>query len=232
MITGAIILAAGGATRFGGRKQLLEIQGVTLIDRACRTAQAAGCTQVLRVLGADVDEILQRPEVPGVVTLVHQNWSEGMGSSLAAGVCELLKLEPKCEAIFILLADQPLVSPELLRRMVDLLESQISMVLCTYGEASGPPALFERLHFPELLDLNGDRGAKVLATKHSDAVAWLPFPGGVCDIDSKEAWQELQFKLAEETSSAVLDNSLHLAADVELMTDALHVGADSFKRNF
>ncbi len=228
MITGAIILAAGGAARFGGRKQLLEIQGVTLVDRACRTAQVAGCKPVLRVLGAGVDEILQREEFPGVSTLVHQNWSEGMGSSLAAGVCELLKLEPKCEAIFILLADQPLVTPELLQHMIGLLNSRFSMVLCDYGAGSGPPALFTRLHFPELMKLTGDRGAKVLAAKHSDAVVWLSFPDGVYDIDSKEAWNDLVSKLAMGTSSTIFDDRLHLAANVELVADALHVGADGF----
>ena len=195
MITGAVILAAGSATRFGGRKQLLEIHGETLIDRACRTALAAACTPVLRVLGADADEILRRPELPDVHTLVYQNWSDGMGSSLAAGVCELLKLEPKCEAIFILLADQPLVSPDLLRQMRGLLNSRFSMLLCDYGGSSGPPALFKHPHFSELTKLTGDRGAKMLAANHPDAVAWLPFPGGMCDIDSKESWQDLQVKI-------------------------------------
>jgi molybdenum cofactor cytidylyltransferase len=190
MKTGAIILAAGGATRFGGPKQLLEIDGETLIDRACRTALAAGCEPVLRVLGARAEEILKRPELPDVFTLVHENWQAGMGGSLAAGACRLLEQEPECEAVFILLADQPLVTPELLGKMLELLESRASMVLCDYGESSGPPALFKWPHFPELMELTGDRGAKALAARHPGAVAWLPFPDGVWDIDSRDAWEE------------------------------------------
>lgn len=197
MITGAVILAAGGATRFGGCKQLLDIDGETLIDRACRTALAAGCTPVLRVLGAAAAEILQRQELPNVFTLVHQTWSEGMGSSLAAGVREMLNLEPKCEAIFIILADQPLVSPELLKQMVGLLDLRFSMVLCDYGSDCGPPALFRYLHFKELSKLTGDRGAKGLAAGYPEAVVWLPFPGGAYDIDSKEAWYDFQLKITK-----------------------------------
>jgi molybdenum cofactor cytidylyltransferase len=189
MKTGALILAAGGATRFGGPKQLLEIDGKTLVDRACHTALGAGCEPVLRVLGARAEEILQRPEPPGVFTLVHENWQAGMGGSLAAGACRLLELEPECEAIFILLADQPMVSAELLERMRELLESRASMVLCDYGESGGPPALFKWPHFPELLELTGDRGAKALAARHPGAVARLPFPDGVWDIDSQVAWE-------------------------------------------
>lgn len=190
MKAGALILAAGGGTRFGGTKQLLEIEGETLIDRACKTALAAGCEPVLRVLGARADEILARPELQGVATLVHDHWQDGMGSSLAAGICRLLEIEPECDAVFILLADQPLVSPGLLETMLPLLEEHFSMVICDYGGSSGPPAVFKWPHFPELMELTGDRGAKSLAARHPGSVAWHPFPGGVCDIDSKEAWEE------------------------------------------
>lgn len=115
--------------------------------------------------------------------------------------------------------------------MIGLLSARCSMVLCDYGAGNGPPALFKSGHFQELLKMTGDRGAKMLAAKHPGEVAWLPFPGGLCVIDSKEAWQDLLSKLAEGISSAILDNCLHLAANVELVTDALHVGADGFKRN-
>ncbi len=190
MKIGALILAAGGATRFGGPKQLLEIDGETLIDRACKTALAAGCEPVLRVLGARAEEILKRPEPSDVSTLVHEKWQDGMGSSLAAGICRLLEIEPECDAVFILLADQPLVSVSLLEMMLPLLEEHFTMVICEYGEGSGPPALFKWPHFPELMELTGDRGAKSLAAKHPGAVAWFPFPGGACDIDSREAWEK------------------------------------------
>ncbi len=188
MKTGALILAAGGATRFGGPKQLLEIDGETLIDRAGKTALAAGCAPVLRVLGARAEEILKRPELPDVTTLVHENWQDGMGSSLAAGICRLLEIEPECDAVFILLADQPLVSAGLLETMLPPLEEHFTMVICEYGEGSGPPALFKWPHFQELMELTGDRGARSLAAKHPGTVAWFPFPGGACDIDSQEAW--------------------------------------------
>lgn len=201
MKAGALILAAGAASRFGGPKQLLEIDGETLIDRACSAALTAGCEPVLRVLGARAEEILHQPELPDVFTLVHENWEDGMGGSLAAGACRLLELEPECEAIFILLADQPLVSSELLEKMLGLLESSASMVLCDYGEGSGPPALFKWPHFPELMELSGDRGAKALAAKHPGAVAWIPFSGGMCDIDSQEAWEGFLIDHGRRTNS-------------------------------
>lgn len=192
MKLGAIILAAGKAERFGGPKQLLEIAGETLLDRACRIAVEAGCSTVLRVLGARADEIMARPVPEGVHTLVHQTWEEGMGGSLAAGAGRLLDIAPDTEALFVLLADQPLVTADLLVGMVPLL-TEATIILCGQDRVSGPPALFARQHFEELMALHGDRGAKALAARYPHAV--FPFAGVQCDIDTPEAWENFQKSL-------------------------------------
>lgn len=193
MRVGAVILAAGKASRFGSPKQLLKIHGETLIDRACRTALEAGCDPVLRLLGAHADEILERPCPDGVETFVHVGWEEGMGSSLAAGVARLVELRPEVDAAFVLLADQPMVGACLLASMVAGLRES-SVVWC-----NGPPALFSRKHFDELLALQGDRGAKVVAAKHHAAI--VPFPGLVRDIDTPETWKDF---LAEMSNGGSL----------------------------
>jgi molybdenum cofactor cytidylyltransferase len=187
--TGAIILAAGGASRFGAPKQLLEWQGVTLLDRACHAALEAGCHPVLRVLGGHAAEILARTCPDGVDTLVHPQWEDGMGSSLAAGAAHMAEMAPDLAAIFILLPDQPLVTPRLLGRLADRLDDSISIVLCDHGRATGPPALFHRRHFAALASLQGDQGAKAIAAKHPSALATLAFPEGALDIDTPEAWE-------------------------------------------
>lgn len=186
MKIGAVVLAAGKASRFGAPKQLLEIDGETLIDRACRTAVAAGCCPVLRVLGANAELIAGRACPDDVETLVHAGWEEGMGSSLAAGVARLLERSPEIDAVFVLLADQPMVSAGLLGEMARHL-SDASIVLCDHGEATGPPALFAKRHFNELMALHGDRGAKAVATNHQPAL--VAFPDAAWDIDSPEAWE-------------------------------------------
>ena len=186
MKIGAVVLAAGKASRFGSPKQLLEIGGETLIDRACRTAIEAGCDPVLRVLGAHAEEILARPCSRRVETLVHAGWEEGMGSSLAAGVSNLLGREPELEAVVVMLADQPMVTMGLLEEMRSRL-SEASVVLCDHGDATGPPALFGWQHFGELMELRGDRGAKAVAANHHAVL--VAFEDAAWDIDSPEAWE-------------------------------------------
>ena len=196
MNTGAIILAAGQASRFGSPKQLLEWEGRTLLDRACLTALAASCHPVLRVLGAHSDEILERPYLEDVETFVNPRWHEGMGSSLAAGVARLLELAPNLDALLILLTDQALITAGLLRRY---LESKASIILCDHGAATGPPALFRREYFPELMALHGDQGAKLIATRHADCVSTILFPDAAWDLDTPEVWE--RFTRSRATSS-------------------------------
>ncbi len=186
MKTGALVLAAGEASRFGSPKQLLEVHGETLVDRACRTAAEAGCQPVMRVLGAHADRILDRDCPAGVATFVHAGWEQGMGSSLAAGLSRLLDLHSALDAILILLADQPMITVSLIDSMRAGL-SDSSVVWCGHRDAKGPPALFAREHFTELLALKGDRGAKSVAVGHHAVV--VPFPDAAWDIDSPEAWE-------------------------------------------
>ena len=185
MKIGAVILAAGKASRFGSPKQLLKIDGETLIDRACRTALAVGCDPVLRILGAHADRIMEYPYPDGIETFVHQGWGQGMGSSLAAGVSRLLELRPDLDALFVLLADQPMVSAALLKTMQS---RQDSVVWCDYSNATGPPALFRRQHFEELISLTGDQGARSVAANH--CAGTVAFPEAARDIDSPEAWND------------------------------------------
>jgi molybdenum cofactor cytidylyltransferase len=199
--TGALVLAAGQASRFGSPKQLLEWEGVTLLDRACLTALAAACDPVLRVLGDYTGKILPLSCPPGIHTLVHPNWHDGMGSSLSAGLEHLLLIDLALEAVLILLPDQPLITPDLLRQYLQRSDpKKAPIILCDHGTATGPPALFHRDYFPELLALRGDQGAKSVAARHPDSVLTIPFPDAAWDLDTPEAWD--RFIRSRATSSA------------------------------
>jgi molybdenum cofactor cytidylyltransferase len=189
MKIGALVLAAGKASRFGSPKQLLEIDGVALVDRACQTALAAGCDPVLRVIGAHAEEILARECPAKIWTFHHAAWEEGMGSSLASGVAHLLDLSPELDGVLVLLSDQPAVTVGLLESMFEEMEKpEISIVLCDHGDTTGPPSFFAAKHFEPLMALGGDQGAKGIASKCPEEIAEVPFPEGAWDIDSPDNW--------------------------------------------
>jgi molybdenum cofactor cytidylyltransferase len=188
MATAAIILAAGANSRWQGEgpKALAELAGATFVDRVARAALAAGFSPVVRVLGAHAAALQARPTLAGVDDVVHTDWVEGMGSSLACGLAAVLERAPETDAVCVLLADQPLIEA---RHLLDLQAGMTaagkSIGLCDYGDGSrGPPAIFLKTHFAALLALTGDAGARQLARSHPEAVFLHPLPTARHDVDS------------------------------------------------
>jgi molybdenum cofactor cytidylyltransferase len=105
---GAVLLAAGEGRRMGGvAKSLIRLQGVPLIKRQLIALSGAGVDEVVVVTGhareAIEDQVQSFP-----VSLAHNpNYREGQQSSVRAG---LAALNGSFDAVFIVLADQPLIA--------------------------------------------------------------------------------------------------------------------------
>ena len=155
-----VVLAAGESRRLGQAKQLVVYEGQTLVARAVRSLLDAGCTQVVAVLGAHQEQV--RGALAGLETsfVVNENWSRGMGSSIATA-CE--QLGHDVDAVLISLCDQPLIPPSHFVSLIDAISSTVSLAATEYQDGRcGVPAIFERIHFESLRRLDGDRGAKEL----------------------------------------------------------------------
>ncbi|MBA3561048.1 MAG: nucleotidyltransferase family protein [Gemmatimonadaceae bacterium] len=186
MKTGIILLAAGGSSRLGQPKQLLLYEGQTLLRRMALTAAESQCGRVIVILGKDADACAVELRDLPVRIAQNQEWAEGMVSSLRAGLAVLSEVEPEAEAVLIMVCDQPRVDGNLLRALVRQCQGNTSIVASGYSDALGVPAVFARRHFPELMELRGDHGAKILLAQHADLVAAVPFPEGAIDIDAPE----------------------------------------------
>src|SRR5450432_1055992 len=106
---GAIILAAGGSSRFGQAKQFLSFQGESLVRRTVRSAIDAGCTPVAVVVGdarACIETELR--EMPAVI-VENPEWQRGLGGSIRCGLRYLLISRPEINAVILLACDQPFV---------------------------------------------------------------------------------------------------------------------------
>lgn len=189
---GLIILAAGAATRMGRPKQLLSYQGRSLILHAVEVALASLCQPIIVVLGAYAEQI--KPELMSKAVQVVENsqWQEGMSSSIRAGISMLLKTNSKLDAVIISLADQPLVSPQIFNQLIQSYqETQKVIIASKYNETTGVPALFSNALFPELMQLEGDKGAKALIQKYIDTALILLIPEAAIDIDTPDDYNQL-----------------------------------------
>ncbi len=159
---GAVILAAGGSTRMGSPKQLLPLGGRPLLLRAVEATLASGAQPVIVVLGAEAVRL--RPLLSGHPVVVAENpqWSEGMASSLRAGVSRLIEVSPATDAAVIVLCDQPHFSSGSIRRLVDAQRATgRSIAAARYGGRNGAPALFRREHFSALWKCRNSRPTSI-----------------------------------------------------------------------
>lgn len=182
---GAVILAAGGSTRMGEPKQLLRLDDRTLLRRTVDTILASSAWPVVVVLGAQAKTI--RPEVAQLPVLVVENseWREGLASSIRAGVRVLDAFSLSLQAALLIPCDQPNLSPAAIARLANVhLQGGPSIVAACYGGHPGPPALFARSHFHELMELRGSEGARPLFARHADRLATVDLPELAVDLDT------------------------------------------------
>lgn len=182
---GAIILAAGGSSRFGEPKQLLVWKGESLVRRAVRVASDAGCAPVVVVAGSALDQIALELRETAAIILENLHWQQGLGTSIHVGLRYLRNSAPEIEAVVLLACDQPFVDAGVITSLNGQREtSRKSIVASSYANTLGVPVLFEKTWFDSLLELPNDSGAKTLIESHPDDVAQVEFSKGVIDVDT------------------------------------------------
>jgi len=110
LTVGAVLLAAGSASRMGHRpKSLLELGGVPLIRRQLIALSGAGVDEVVVVLGHYAERIEEVVKEFPVTLVRNPDPDAGQISSLRLG---LRALSQKLDAIVVALADQPLINSQ------------------------------------------------------------------------------------------------------------------------
>ena len=190
---GVVILAGGASTRLGEPKQLLEYEHKNLLQRTIDAAVSSTVSTVVIVLGANADQISREIDRSGINVIINTEWEEGMASSVRNGLNELLFISPSIDAVILVVCDQPYISSEIINALINKQkETNKRIVTCNYGDTFGPPALFHKSLFHELMSLKGDVGARKIIQHHSDNVATVSFTKGNIDIDTKEDYNALK----------------------------------------
>lgn len=203
-IVAAVVLAAGGSTRFGRPKQLLPWQGRPLVAHTVDTAWAAGLEPVVVTLGANAEEIAPALQGHPAQVLYNYRWEAGMSASLAVG---LAALPPQVEAALFLPIDQPFIDARFLRALAARWqETRAGIVVPTWEGQRRSPALFSREFFPALAQLEGDVGGRALFTAHAGRIAELPLddPLPLADADTPAAYARLCAQAESATPAELL----------------------------
>jgi CTP:molybdopterin cytidylyltransferase MocA len=141
------LLAAGGATRFGGGKLDADCAGKPLGRWALDAALGVPHERLAVVVAEPVPAFALDHEL-----LINERAAQGLGTSAALAA----RWAAGSEALLILLADMPLVSAAMLTRLV---EANGPAAVAYPGNKPGAPASFPAALFGKLEALTADSGA-------------------------------------------------------------------------
>jgi molybdenum cofactor cytidylyltransferase len=186
---GAVVLAAGQSRRMGGPNKLLaRLDGRPLV-RGVVEAALAVARPVVVVTGHQAEAL--RGALSGLdVRFVHNpDYADGLSTSLKVGIAAL---PPDVDGAFVCLGDMPGITAEPLKRIAAAFEpGRASIVVPTSAGKRGNPVLWDRQHFPALLTVTGDVGARHLIGENADSVAEVEIgPAAALDLDTPEAMRE------------------------------------------
>ncbi len=184
-----IVLAAGASQRFGRPKQTLPHKGIPFVRQVAQTALQAGLDPVVVVLGAHAAAVRQSLHNLPVKQIFNPRWEAGQSTSIQTG---LHALPAEQGGAIFLLADQPQIGPTILRALCAEHARTLAPVIAPMVDNQrANPVLFDRVTFPALHALRGDRGGRGIF--HRFAPHYLPWLDRslLLDVDTPQDYERL-----------------------------------------
>lgn len=197
-----VILAAGCSSRLGQAKQLVKLNGTSLLARQCQIAKNVN-ENVSCVVGFESQRMIKELANLSVTEIENEHWQQGLASSIAKAVTSL---KPEIEAVMLILVDQWQLTEIDLTQLIKIWQEDPSRIVTASKNAafnneqyaqgsadiSGPPVIFPRQYFRELSQLTSGQGAKSLIKKHKQNTVNVSLPHAFIDLDTPEQLIVLQ----------------------------------------
>ena len=171
----------------GSNKLLADMGGRPLIVRTVQNILASQVNKVFVVTGHQADEIRAALQSEDVEFAHNSEFASGLASSVGVGVTAAKDFD----GVLICLGDMPLVSPQILDKMIETYDfaQGRDLVVPTYEGKFGNPVLWGSRYFPELTALRGDRGARELIDRYRERVIGIEVgdEAVALDADTPEA---------------------------------------------
>lgn len=184
-----IVLAAGGSTRFGKPKQELLWRGKSFLENVIQVANEAGLSKVVAIVNNAYSQIFNQNNQLITTFLENTNWQSGQGSSIRLGI---QSLEADINGAVFLLCDQPQIPATLIRALItEHAITHAPIVAPIVAGKRGNPVLFDISTFPDLVQLEGDKGGRALFSKYP--VHYIPWHDEsiLLDVDTPEDYSRL-----------------------------------------
>ncbi|MDH3446227.1 MAG: nucleotidyltransferase family protein [Deltaproteobacteria bacterium] len=189
----AILLAAGKAERMGEPKLFLPLSGKPILQWVLESVLKTNVSEIIcvvRDLAADYANISVADD--RLVWLVNDRADTGQSSSVITG---LWGVDGRSEGALFVVGDQPLLSSALLEALINRFETVSAPIVApSFQGQIRNPVLFRRCLFPELLELEGDRGGRAVIEKHKEQIELVNWNDEISflDIDDQVDYERVK----------------------------------------
>jgi CTP:molybdopterin cytidylyltransferase MocA len=160
-----LLLAAGAGRRMGMPKALVSDERGSWLVRGVDTLREGGCAGVTVVLGADVERALPLLADVDATVVVADDWDEGMGASLRAGLRRLAG--SAAPGAVVSLVDLPDLVPGVVARVIAAAPGPAALARAAYAGRPGHPVLLGQEHWAGVIaTAAGDQGARAYLAAH------------------------------------------------------------------
>lgn len=163
----AILLAAGRSRRMGAFKPLLPFGETTVIRSCIQNLRAGGVDDIVIVLGHKAVEVKQSLSDIRLEFVLNPDPESEMSASIA---CAVRQLPQEAKAVLVALTDQPAVSAEVIKTVLNEWKSGEQLVVPEFSARGGHPVLIDLCFRNELLNLNPELGLKSFFEAHGNQV--------------------------------------------------------------
>jgi len=183
----AIILAAGMSSRMSRHKLTAEINGIPIIRRAAEAVSQSDIDEIIVVTGYMDSDVCAALEGLAYSNVFNARYESGMGSSIAAGASFLAN--HSVGAVMICHGDMPFIRTETINTLINTYRrSKAGIIVPYYDDKRGHPVLFDAVYLPDLMELDGQAGARGIIERYKSVVTAVSVsdPGVLIDIDTDE----------------------------------------------
>ena len=182
---GAIVLAAGAGSRFGGGKLAAQLDGRPILQHVLDRLAEAGIDDPVVVtaapIGATIEWRAARP-------VTNPDPARGLASSLKIGWDAAMSAPDPPDAVIVTLGDQPLVRRDIVAAlMTEPLDEDRPVLAPRYsGNGARNPVRLERAAAGLIGEATGDHGLGPILDARPGLVRHLDVEGDNPDVDTRE----------------------------------------------
>jgi len=186
---GAVILAAGTASRMGRQKLLLPLGDKPVLAHVLAVVSQIPFADRLMIIGEPQQELAALGSQYGIRSVYNPDRLSGQATSIAKAISHL---DGEVDGVLFLPGDQPLITADLLQTLLSCFGENANnrrIVVPLHKGQYRSPVLFGAAWLKELAELSGDKGGRELIRKHPEAIAAVDWFEEASFLDA-DTWED------------------------------------------